>query len=91
MLQNRKKPRKPPAQHCLSPQRSEPLSTYPDLAENKVPGLCTQSLVPSSTASITEGLQNLAKPEALQSTCTALPQPPVQAPPDLLTTAEGCI
>ena len=27
--------------------------------------------------------------EALQTTCTALPQPPVQAPPALLTTAEG--
>jgi len=28
----------------------------------------------------------VTKPEA---SCTALPQPPVQAPPDLLTTAQG--
>ena len=32
----------------------------------------------------------MKKPEeASQTTCTALPQPPVQAPPDLLTTAQG--
>ena len=32
----------------------------------------------------------MTKPEeASQTTCTALPQPPVQAPPDLLTTAQG--
>ena len=32
----------------------------------------------------------MTKPEeASQPTCTALPQPPVQAPPDLLTTEQG--
>ena len=32
----------------------------------------------------------MTKPEeASQTTCTALPQPPVQAPPDLLTTAQA--
>ena len=37
-----------------------------------------------------ERLQNVTKPEATQTTCTAaLRQPPVQAPPDLLTTAQG--
>ena len=32
----------------------------------------------------------MTKPEeASQTTCTAVPQPPVQAPPDLLTTAQA--
>jgi len=57
-------------------------------ATHTLAGLCAQSML--STAFITEGLQNVTKPEeASQTTCTALPQPPVQAPPDLLTTAQG--
>ena len=60
----------------------------PGLATHTLAGLCEQWL--PSTASITEGLQNVTKPEeASQTTCTVLPQPPVQAPPDLLTTAQG--
>ena len=60
----------------------------PGLATHTLAGLCAQWL--PSTACITEGLQNVTKPEATQSTCTAVPQPPVQAPPDLLlTTAQA--
>jgi len=32
----------------------------------------------------------VTKPEATQTTCTAVPQPPVQAPVDLLTAAQEC-
>ena len=53
------------------------------LATHNLAGICAQWL--PSTASITEGLKNVKKPKA---SCTALPQPPVQAPPDLLTTEE---
>ena len=43
-------------------------------------------------SSITEKLQNLAKPQPSQTTCIALPQQhPVQAPPLLLHTAEAAI
>ena len=56
----------------------------PGLATHTLAGLCAQWL--PSTASITEGLRNVTKPEAI---FTAVPQPPVQAPTDLLTTAQG--
>ena len=61
----------------------------PGLATHTLAGLCAQWL--PSTAYITEQLQNVIKPEeASQTTCTAaVPQPPVQAPPDLLTTPQG--
>ena len=58
----------------------------PGLTTHTLAGLCAQWL--PSTACITEALQNVTKlEEASQTTsCTAVPQPPVQAPPDLLTT-----
>jgi len=62
----------------------------PGLANHTLAGLCAQWL--PSIASINEGLQDVSKPEEASqtTTCTALPQPPVQAPPDLLlTTAQG--
>ena len=50
--------------------------------------LCAQWL--QSIACITEQLQDVTKPEeASQTTCTAVPQPPVKAPRDLLTTAQA--
>ena len=61
-----------------------PYRVCPGLATNTMAGLCAQWL--PSTGAITEGFQNVTKREA---SCTAGPQPPVQAPPDLLTTAQG--
>jgi len=57
------------------------------LATHTLAGLFAQWL--PTTACITEQLQNVTKPdEASQTSCTALPQPPVRAPPDLLTTVQ---
>ena len=60
----------------------------PGLATHTLTGLCAQWL--PSTACITEGLQNVTKPEeASQTTCAAVPQPLVQASLDLLATAQA--
>ena len=60
----------------------------PGLAAHTLAGFCTLRL--PSTASITEQRLDVTKPEeASQTTCTAVRQPPVQAPPDLLTTAQA--
>ena len=96
-------PHKPPAQPCCSTQCSlyhtcctlQSLSfslqcpmACPGLATHTLGGpLCAQWL--PSTASIAEQLQILAKPQPSQTTCTGLPQHPVQAPPNLLSTAEA--
>ena len=56
------------------------------LATHPLSGLYAQCLL--STAYITEKLKNLAQSQFKQTTCPALPQHPVQAPPSLLRTAE---
>ena len=60
----------------------------PGLATHILAGLCAQWI--TSTASITEGLLNVTKPEeASQTSCTAVAHSPVKALSDLLTTVQG--
>ena len=59
----------------------------PGLATHALAGLCALWL--PSAASFSGNLHKPAKPQPTQITCTALPHPPVQAPPRLLHTAEA--
>ena len=98
------KPHKPSAQHpCPSPQcrphhtccTQQKLHltlqcpmTCSGLATHALAGLCALWL--SSAASSFGSFHKPAKPQPPESTCTAtLPQPPAQAPPPLLHTAEA--
>ena len=56
----------------------------PGLATHTLTGLCAQWL--PSTGFNAEGLQNVVTNS--EATCTAEHSPPVQSPPDLLTTAQ---
>ena len=97
-------PHKPPAQPCRSPQ-CRPHQTYftlqrrlhltlqcpmacPGVAPPKLAVLCALWL-PSAASSSEVSANRQAKPQLPQTTCPALPQPPVQAPSHLLHTAEG--
>ena len=100
--QQNRTPRKPPAQPCHSTQcrlhhtccavqrlhltLQHPM-LFPGLATHTLAGLCALWL--PSSASSTKKSQKAAKPQPLQTTCPALPQHPVQAPPHLLHTAEA--
>ena len=100
--QQNRNPHQAPAQPCRSPQcrphhtccKLQRLHlilqcpvTCPGLATYTLAGLC--SLWLPSAASSSGNLNNPAKPQNPQTTCPALPQPPVQAPPYLASTAEA--
>ena len=104
LSQNRqnRNPHKPPAQLCCSPpyRPHHPWSTqqklhltleypmaYPGLATLTLAGLGVLWL-PSAACS-SGNLHSPAKPQAPQTSCPALPQPLMQAPPYLLHTAEA--
>ena len=59
----------------------------PGLATHTVPGLCALCLL--SAAPSSGNLHKPAKPQPPQTTCPGLPQPPVQAHPHLMHTAEA--
>ena len=94
-------PHKPPAQLCHSTQRRlhhtcctlqrlhlnlQCLMSCPGLAAHTLRGLCALQL--PSSASSSEKYQKAAKTQPPQTTCPAMPQHPVPAPPHLLHTAE---
>ena len=60
---------------------------YPGLATHTLAGLCALWLL--SAASSSGNLHKSAKLQPPQTTCLALPQPPVQDPLHLLRTAEA--
>ena len=59
----------------------------PGLGTHTLAGLCALRL--PSAASSSGNLHRPRKPHPPQTTCSALPQPPVQAPPHLLHTTEA--
>ena len=65
------------------------LIACPGLATHTLAGICALRL--PSAASSSGNLQKPAKPQPPRTTCTALPQPPVQAPLHLLHTAEAAL
>ena len=100
--QESRMPHKPPVQSSLSTRRCKlhhtcctPQSLHftlkcaiscPGLATHTLAGLCALWL--PSSASTYRNLQKAARPQSPQTTCPALPQHPLQAPPRLLHTED---
>ena len=61
----------------------------PGMATHTLAGLCALSLLIAASSS--GNLHKPVKPQPPHTTCTALPQPPAQAPPRLLHPAEAAL